>query len=322
MAVRISATGAAMPESQAVAASAGQAAIFMVLGVRDDAASAAAVKAFGADLGGLVRSVERRDEGCALSCVLGIGSAVWDRVYGAPRPAHLHTFREIRAGKHAAPSTPGDLLFHIRAANPGYAFELARLVMAKLGDAVYSIDEVHGFRYFDARAMVGFVDGVENPAGEEACAVTLVRADDEPDFAGGSYVIVQKYLHDMTAWNALPVEAQERVIGRTKYDNVELDDAVKPSNAHNALTNITDADGNELKIVRANLPFGSPGSGEFGTYFIGYARDPAVTERMLDNMFIGDPPGNYDRLLDFSTAVTGGLFFVPSVALLESLAER
>ncbi|MCY1452230.1 putative deferrochelatase/peroxidase YfeX [compost metagenome] len=135
-------------------------------------------------------------------------------------------------------------------------------------------------------------------------------------------MLVQKYLHNMTAWNALPVEAQERVIGRTKLSDIELGDEVKPSNSHSALTTITGADGEELKILRDNMPFGRPGAGEFGTYFIGYARSPAPIELMLENMFVGRPVGNYDRLLDFSTAVTGGLFFVPSAELLEDLAER
>jgi putative iron-dependent peroxidase len=134
-------------------------------------------------------------------------------------------------------------------------------------------------------------------------------------------VLVQKYLHDMKAWNALTVEGQEGVIGRHKWSNVELDDDIKPSSSHSALTTIEE-NGQELKILRDNMPFGRPGSGEFGTYFIGYARSPRPIELMLENMFVGRPPGNYDRLLDFSHAVTGGLFFVPSSELLEALAER
>ncbi len=141
-------------------------------------------------------------------------------------------------------------------------------------------------------------------------------------FSGGSYVLVQKYLHNMTAWNALSVEAQERVIGRKTLSDIELDDSVKPSNSHSALTTLTTADGEEVKILRDNMPFGRPGAGEFGTFFIGYARSPEPIEQMLENMFVGKPPGNYDKLLDFSTAVTGSLYFVPSADLLEELAER
>jgi len=133
-------------------------------------------------------------------------------------------------------------------------------------------------------------------------------------------VIVQKYLHDLRRWNALPVEEQEKIIGRAKLSDVELDDSVKPTSAHNALTTIV-VDGEEVDIVRDNMPFGHVGTGEYGTYFIGYARSPATTEQMLENMFIGSPPGNYDRILDFSTAVTGSLFFVPSQMMLDGLAD-
>ena len=192
--------------------------------------------------------------------------------------------------------------------------------MRALDGAVQPVDEVHGFRYFDARSMVGFVDGTENPEGQEAFEATVIGEED-PDFAGGSYVIVQKYLHDMKAWNALSTEEQERVMGRTKADDIELPDEVKPANSHVALNVVEDDDGNEMAILRGNLPFATPSRGEYGTYFIGYARNPAVTELMLTNMFIGRPEGNYDRLLDYSTAVTGTLFFVPSEPLLEALAE-
>jgi putative iron-dependent peroxidase len=163
------------------------------------------------------------------------------------------------------------------------------------------------------------VDGTENPAGQLAFDSVIIGAE-EPAYAGGSYVIVQKYLHDLDAWNGLPTEQQERVIGRTKLADIELSDDVKPSYAHNALTTITE-NGSEVKIVRDNMPFGSVAAGEYGTYFIGYARSPAVTEQMLRNMFIGLPEGNYDRILDVSMAVTGGLFFVPPAPLLESLGD-
>jgi putative iron-dependent peroxidase len=184
---------------------------------------------------------------------------------------------------------------------------------------VTPLDEVHGFRYFDDRDLIGFVDGTENPTGQAAVDATII-GDEDPVFAGGSYVIVQKYVHDLTAWNALPTEDQERIIGRTKLSDIELDDEVKPTSAHNALTTIVE-DGREVKILRDNMPFGNAAQGEFGTYFIGYARSPATIEKMLVNMFIGQPPGNYDRLLDFSRAITGNLFFVPSVPLLETLAS-
>ncbi len=296
------------------------AAIFMIVTVRPGGERA--VRDLCGDLAGLLRSVGFRDLGGGLSCVLGFGSACWDRLRpGGPRPRGLHPFREILAeGRHAV-ATPGDLLFHIRAARMDLCFELASQITGRLGDAVTPVDEVHGFRYFDDRDLLGFVDGTENPAGADAVAATIIGAED-PEFAGGSYVIVQKYLHDLDKWNALPVEQQENIIGRYKLSNVEQNDDVKPSYAHNALTSLTAGDGSEIQIVRDNMPFGRPSAGEYGTYFIGYAKSPDPIEQMLQNMFVGLPPGNYDRLLDVSTAVTGVLFFVPSMPLLESLAGQ
>jgi putative iron-dependent peroxidase len=248
--------------------------------------------------------------------VTGVGSTAWDRLFAGPRPAELHSFEDLVGDPHRAVGTPGDLLFHIRAATMDLCWELASLVVGRLAGAATVVDEVHGFRYFDERDLLGFVDGTENPTGQAAhIAVTIGDAD--PAFAGGSYVIVQKYLHDMAAWDAQSVEDQERVIGRAKLSNVEMDDDVKPSNSHVALNTIIDSDGTQRQILRENMPFGSLGSGEFGTYFIGYAATPSVTELMLQRMFLGDPPGNYDRILDFSTAVTGGLFFVPTADFLD-----
>ena len=269
-------------------------------------------------LSGLVRSVGFRVPAGNLSCVTSIGSEVWDRLFSGPRPAELHPFVELKGATHHAPSTPGDLLFHIRAAHQDQCFELAGQIMNVLDGAATVVDEVHGFKYFEMRDLLGFVDGTENPAGSEAEDAVLIGAED-PDFAGGSYVIVQKYLHDLKAWNGLTVEQQELAVGRTKLDDIELDDARKPGNAHIVLNVIEDEDGNELQILRDNMPFGTVGTQEFGTYFIGYAKTPAVTELMLRRMFIGVPEGNHDRLLDFSTAVTGGLFFTPPADFLDDL---
>jgi putative iron-dependent peroxidase len=272
------------------------------------------------NVSGLIRSVGFRVPAGSLSCVTSIGSDVWDRLFSGPKPAGLHPFAELRGAKHHAPSTPGDLLFHIRAAHLDQCFELANQIMNALDGAATVVDEVHGFKYFEMRDLLGFVDGTENPSGSTAEDAVLIGAED-PDFTGGSYVIVQKYLHDMKAWNALTVEQQEHVIGRTKLDDIELSDEEKPTNAHIALNVVEDGDGNELKILRDNMPFGTVGTKEFGTYFIGYAKTPSLTELMLHRMFIGEPVGNYDRILDFSTAVTGTLFFTPPADFLDDLPE-
>jgi len=269
---------------QAIAAPLTRAAIFVVVTVNAGFENHRTIRSFCADLAALVRAVEFRDLEASLTCVLGFGSDAWDRLFGSPRPLELHPFKEIRAGKRHAVSTPGDLLFHIRAKRMDLCFELATQMMARLGAAVSPVDEVQGFRYFDDRDLLGFVDGTENPRGDEAVDAVLIGEEDSP-CAGGSYVIVQKYLHDLDRWNALSTEAQERIIGRTKLSDIELDDSIKPTSAHSALNTIVQ-DGKEVKILRDNMPFGRPSHGEFGTYFVGYSRSPRTIEQMLENMFI------------------------------------
>jgi putative iron-dependent peroxidase len=305
-------------ESQLVSSPLTRSAIFLVATINDGDENRDAILSFCADLSGLVRAVGFRDIESAMSCIMGIGSNAWDRLFGSPRPSELHPFREFRSGPRHAVSTPGDLIFHIRAKRMDLCFELATQILARLAGAVTTVDEVQAFRYFDQRDLLGFVDGTENPTGNAAADAVFIR-DEDPAFAGGSYVIVQKYLHNLDAWNSIPTENQEKIIGRTKVADIELDDSVKPNSAHNALT-VIEENGKEIKILRDNMPFGSPGKGEFGTYFIGYSRSPRTIEQMLENMFIGRPPGNYDRILDFSTAVTGSLFFVPTATFLDDVS--
>jgi porphyrinogen peroxidase len=303
--------------SQPVVARLTRAAIFLVVTVKSGPEHVTTVRALCSDLSALLRAVGFRDLEGRLSCVMAFGSEAWDRLFGAPKPRDLHPFREIR-GRHHAVSTPGDILFHIRSTRMDLCFELATQIMARLGGAISTTDEVHGFNYFDDRDLIGFVDGTENPVDQDAIKAAIIGEEDAV-FTGGSYVIVQKYLHDLKRWNEVPVAEQERIVGRAKLSDIELDDAAKPPYAHNALTTIVE-DGEQLEIVRDNMPFGDAGKGEFGTYFIGYARSPHRIEQMLENMFVGRPPGNYDRLLDFSRAVTGTLFFVPSATFLDNVA--
>jgi putative iron-dependent peroxidase len=305
------------PEPQAILDTPTSAAIFLVATV--NAGSEAEVRDVLADVGGLRRAVGFRFPDARLSCVVGIGSGVWDAIFGSPRPAGLHPLPTFAGARHTAVSTPGDLLFHIRAERLDLCFELAQRLTDALAGHVQVIDEVHGFRSFDQRDLLGFVDGTENPEGAAALDAITVGDEDDP-FAGGSYVVVQRYLHDLGTWDALPVEQQEHAIGRTKLSDLELADDVKPSNSHVALTTIVE-NGEEREILRYNMPFGRVGTQEFGTYFIGYARAPDVIEQMLRNMFVGDPPGNHDRILDFSRAATGTLFFVPTVDLLEAAPD-
>lgn len=307
-----------MQNPQPVAATLTSASVFLVATLDETLSDGTQIRELLGDMSSLVRGVGFRIPDGRLSCVTGIGADAWTRLFGAPMPKDLHPFEAI-SGVHDAPSTPGDMLFHIRAARMDLCFELAATIASRLEGAGKIIDEVHGFKYFDERDLLGFVDGTENPSGQAALDCTLI-GDEDPDFAGGSYVIIQKYLHDLKKWNAIPTELQEHIIGRKKLSDIELREADKPSYAHNVLTNIEE-NGEQLQIVRDNMPFGEVGKGEYGTYFIGYAKSPSRIEQMLRNMFIGKPVGNYDRILDVSRAVTGNLFFIPTAGFLDNAPD-
>ena len=300
-------------------ASPGTSAVFLTLCIGPAEADASRAREVCAMVPALVRSVGHRDPAAELSCVVAFGADAWERlVPGRGRPTQLHAFRALRDGPRTAPATDGDVFLHVRAERRDFCHELVRLIMEKLGDAVRVVDETHGFAYMDNRDLIGFVDGTENPGGQARALWTIV-GDEDPDRAGGSYVTVQRYVTDFAKWGSIPTEEQERVIGRTKADDIELEDDACPPSAHKERTTIVRGDGAEQKIVRHNLAWGT--STEAGTFFIAYARDLSVTEEMLERMFVADADGVYDRLLDFSRAVTGANFFAPSLEVLEALAD-
>ena len=294
---------------------------FLVLSVKDQVDAINVCRSTIASVSDLTKNVSIRDLTAQFACTVGIGARVWDSITNLPTPSELHPFREFKGRTHTAVSTPGDLLFHIRSERRDLNFEFERQLMDSLGDAVTVVDETVGFRYFDVRDLLGFVDGTANPVGPAVPDSVLITQDDDRHGAGGSYIVVQKYLHNLKSWRALPTETQEMIIGRTKFDNVELDDAADDSQkAHKQLATV-EQDGEEYDILRDNMPFGSPGKREFGTYFIGYTRRLWVLERMLERMFVGVPEGMHDRILNYSTAVTGTTFFAPSANLLDSLGN-
>ena len=290
----------------------------MTLNPGDD--SRGAVRSLCGDLSALVRAVGFRDLDGDLSCVMAFGSDAWDRLFGPPRPAELHPFREIRAGSRHAVSTPGDLLFHIRAKRMDLCFELATQIMARLGDAVSPVDEVHGFRYFDDRDLIGFVDGTENPTGQ---AGDRRHAHRRRGRRRSPAAAMSSCRNTCTIWPAgmrCPPRRRSASSAAPSCPTSSWTTRSSRRSAHSALT-VIEEDGQEIKILRDNMPFGQAAQGEFGTYFIGYSRSPRTIEQMLENMFVGRPPGNYDRLLDFSRAVTGNLFFVPSATFLEDVGD-
>lgn len=307
-------------EPQRVDAPLTQSATFLVVSVNESPEAIQTVRSTLASVDDLSKNVSIRDLAAQFACTVGIGSNVWDRLTGLPRPAELHPFLEIKGEKHTAVSTPGDLLFHIRSDRRDLCFEFERQLMDLLGDSVTVVDQTVGFRYFDVRDLLGFVDGTANPVGPSVSDTILV-AEEDTSATGGSYIVVQKYVHDLQGWKSLSSEKQEAIIGRTKWENIELDDADEgKQQSHKSLATIEE-NGEEHEILRDNMPFGNPSSGEFGTYFIGYTRRLWVIEKMLERMFIGNPPGLHDRLLDFSKPLTGVTFYAPPASVLAGLED-
>jgi len=253
------------------------------------------------------------DEPGLLSSV-AIGAECWGRLTGRELPDGLVPFAPLAEGGRKAPATPADLFLHIHSPRVDANLMLARRVMGALGSHVRVVEEVMGFRHLGKRDLTGFVDGTENPEGDERAEVALVK--DGP-FAGGSFVSLQRYVHDLPRWEGLSLADQEAAIGRTKESDEEMDDEVKPPSAHIARV-VIEEDGRELEVLRHSMPYGT--TSENGLYFIAYCASPLPFRKMLERMVLSAGDGHHDRLLDFTRAVTGAAFFAPSVEFLTSLS--
>lgn len=291
--------------------------VFMVWNFRNGITVKPVFQQICALVNNLNNSAQVRTLNARASVVMGISYQAWKKLeLPEPPPRELMDFKTVEGIKHKAVATPGDLHFHIRADDKSYAVDMAGVIAKTLSAVADCSEEIHGFRYWDGRSILGFVDGTENPTGKKRLHFGIIGDEDEK-YKGGSYLFVQKYIHDLVAWEALSVSEQEKVFGRSKVDDIEMSDDIKPSNSHSALANA----GDDFKIVRDNMPFGNIAKNEMGTYFIAYARTFSTVTKMLDRMFIGVPEGNYDRILDFSTAKTGTLFFCPSIDMLDDFSE-
>ena len=246
--------------------------------------------------------------------MLGVGSSYWDTLYPIARPAELLPFPAMESGERVAPSTPVDLLIAIRGEEESAVFDLLQQVRDELGDAVTLVEEVRGFKYRDSRDLTGFVDGTENPEMEARAGVALVGEFDA-QFAGGSYMHLQRYEHSLKRWNQTPVSAQEQIIGRTKEDNVEFPSGDKSPHAHTKRTSIKDAEGSSIEIYRQSMPYGD--STRQGLMFISMSASAEPFRLMLHSMVFGDEQGRADDLLLFTRAMTGHSLFVPSLDWLE-----
>lgn len=306
-----------MPTEQSAICKDGEiAGVFITLTIGAAADARARIRRAMAGLQELTREVGVAVAEPNLVSAVGVGSEAWPRLFETPPPPGLAPFPAMSDGPRRAPATPADIFIHIHGRRPDACFQLARRVMAQLGDAVRLVEEVQAFRTLGNRDLTGFVDGTENPKGAEMAEVALVPGDD-PSFAGGSYVSIQRWVHDLAAWETLPVREQEGVIGRTKADDREMDDEVKPPFAHIARVVIEDEEGEELAVLRHSLPYGT--TGEHGLYFVAYGATPDNFRLMLERMVKADTGGHHDRLMDYTRPVTGASFFCPNLEFLADL---
>ncbi|TAJ83430.1 Dyp-type peroxidase [bacterium] len=294
-----------------------QNALFLILRVRDPITHGPSVARVAARVPALVHKVGAIDPRAKLVCTVSFGAEFWDVISPGKRPASLRPFSAIEAQGRSAPNTGGDMLFHIISKREDLNFELAMRIKNQFGEKVEVMEEIHGFRYLDSRDLTGFIDGTENPKGKERTQVALIGNEDPP-FAGGSYVFTQRYVHDLKKWTAIPQKEQEKVIGRSKRDSKELSDRTKPPTAHISRV-VIEEHGEELEIVRHSFPYGN--MSESGLFFIAYSKNPDIPEKMLRRMMGTASDGIHDHLMDYSRAVSGATFFAPSLAMLRSLGS-
>jgi putative iron-dependent peroxidase len=281
----------------------------------DRDAELAALREVAERMGAIAHSLSIRDGGFGIRVSLGLSDGAWGYFFpDASKPAQMEEFAGLSGNGFDMPADHADLFLHVRALKESLVYEFMALIMEYLRPVTDVVDETHGFGYFEGRAIIGFIDGTEAPLPEESADYALI-GDEDPDFINGSYAFAQKWTHDMAAWNALTTESQEKAVGRRKFSDIELDEEDKDAGAHNIASKI-EIDGEEQKIVRMNVAWSNPVSGQTGTYFIGYSRRWSVTKAMLEQML-----EKHDRLLDFSTIQTGQVFFVPSKDVLAQIAD-
>ena len=306
-----------MPTQQPGVLPAGGAhAYFLTFTVADGAERTALSKAI-RDIHPSARALATKAKTARLLCTLGIGSELWGRLSPASRPAGLRPFRAVKANGRVAPATGGDLFLQITSGCHDLNLDLAMGLVRRLQPLATVAEEIHGFRYRDSRDLTGFIDGTENPKGKARAVAALIGEEDRP-FAGGSYVAVQRYVHDLERWRRLDDREQEQIIGRTKRGSVELPKAKKPQTAHISRV-VIERDGAELQILRQSYPWGTVR--EAGLYFAAYTKSLDIFDLMLARMMGATGDGLHDRLMEFSRAVTGATFFVPSLETLSSLKQ-
>lgn len=253
-----------------------------------------------------------------VNLVIAFGASVWRQIAPDQAPASLKPFAAVtgRDGRDV-PATQHDIWLWINGSTPDVVFEHARAAATTLDEVAILAAEQSCFVQRDSRDLTGFIDGTANPQLLDAPMVALVPAGQPGE--GGSHVIAMRWIHDLDAFDALPLAEQQGVFGRTKVDSVELDDATKPPTAHIARVEVHDSQGEELPIYRRSVPYGTVR--EHGLYFVAFSADLARYDVMLGRMFGLAGDGLRDRLTDFSRPVSGSYYFAPSLTLLQELAE-
>ena len=303
-----------MTPQSAILPETGSHGLFLVLKLNDEA-DLAAIKQQCAALPHQLEQVRQHDLSARLMASIAFGLDFWLKINGSNHPAHLKHFARLD-GDFQAPATGGDIFLHIHSLRQDLNFVLAQQLLDAIRDHVTVLDEVSGFRYLDSRDLTGFIDGTENPEGDERAEVGLI-ADGE--FSGGSYVMVQRYVHNLPRWHQVSDVEQEKVIGRTKPDSIELPDEARPDTAHISRVVIEEND-EELEILRHSMPYGSV-SGDSGLFFLAYSCDLTIFDKMLARMFGTAGDGLHDHLLHYSQPVSGAYFFAPSLEGLQQLTN-
>jgi putative iron-dependent peroxidase len=253
-----------------------------------------------------------------VNLVAGFRPSLWERIAPQDMPAGVTDFDQAVQGVdgYAMPATQHDLWLWVAGHAYDKVFDVTREAMSVLTPVAILVSEVAGWTYKENRDLTGFIDGTENPSLSDAPEVALIPPQSRG--AGGSIVLVQKWMHDAFAFDALPIEEQEKVIGRTKDTSVELDEEVRGAQSHVSRT-VIEEHGVEQHIFRRNTPFGT--ATEHGTMFIGFSRDQHRLARMLARM-AGAEDGIRDALTRYTTAVSGAYYLVPSVESLRSFAAE
>jgi putative iron-dependent peroxidase len=242
-----------------------------------------------------------------VNLVAGFRPELWREAAPGDAPADLHGFDTdvVGADGYTLPATQHDAVLWISGSSYDVVFDVARDAIHALSGLARVAVETSSWPYHRDLDLTGFIDGTENPTLVEAPDVVLVP-DGEPG-AGGTVLLLQKWAHESAAWEALPVDAQEHVIGRSKADSIEL--AGKPADSHVASTD-QDTFG---KIFRRNMPYGTVT--DHGTMFVGFSRTQEPLAAMLDSM-AGVDGGPRDALTRFTRALSGSYYFIPSATAL------